>query len=85
MHRYTQFVITKLFTLALILMFPTLIPLPPPYKRPIRDYKNTDSTNIQKSLHLVNWERLYDQKDITEQVVSFNEIILNLFRHYVPS
>ena len=33
----------------------------------------------------MNWERLFDQKDINAQVVALNETILNVFRNYVPN
>ena len=41
--------------------------------------------NIRKALDLVNWERLFDQKDISAQVAAFNENILNVFRNQVPN
>ena len=86
MHRYAKIVIIKLLTLALILIFPNPPPpLPPPYQRLIWDYKKTDSKNIRKTLNLVNWESLFDQKDINAQLVAFNETILNVFRNYVPN
>ena len=49
------------------------------------DYKKVDSTNIRKALDSVNWERLFDQKDINTQVMTLNETILNVFRNYVPN
>ena len=58
---------------------------PSPYQQLIRDNKKTDSKNIWKVLDLVNWDRLFDQKDINAQVVAFNETILNVFRNYVPN
>ena len=61
------------------------ISYPPPYERLIRDYKKADSKNIQKAFDSVNWERLFDRKDINVQVVALNEAILNIFRNYVPS
>ena len=62
------------------------ISYPPPYQRLIWDYKKADSKNIQKALDLVNWERLFDQKDTNAQVVALNETILNIFRNnYVPN
>ena len=64
MNCYTHIVITKLFTLVLILIF---------------------SKIIRKALDLVNWERLLDQKDNNTQLAAFNEIILNVFRNYVPN
>ena len=33
----------------------------------------------------MNWERLFDQKDISAQVAALNEPILNVFRNYVPN
>ena len=57
---------------------------PPPYQRLVWDYKKVDSANIRKALDSVNWERLFDQKDINTQVMTLNETILNVFRNYVP-
>ena len=37
------------------------------------DYKKADSKNIQKALDLVNWKRLFNQKDINAQVIAFSE------------
>ena len=42
-----------------------------------------NSKNIQKAFDSVNWERLFDQKDINAQVAAHNEAILNIFRNYV--
>ena len=58
---------------------------PPPYQRLIWDYKKTDSTNIRKVLDSVYWERFFDKKDLNSQVVTLIEIILNVFRNYVPN
>ena len=33
----------------------------------------------------MNWERLFDQKDINAQVVALNETILNVFCNCVPN
>ena len=44
-----------------------------------------DSTNIRKALDSVNWEKLFDKKDLNSQVVTLNETILNVFRNYVPN
>ena len=57
----------------------------PPYQRLIWDYKKADSKNIQKTLGSVNWEGLFDQKDINAQIVALDETILNIFRNYVPT
>ena len=57
----------------------------PPYQRLIWDYKKADLTKIRKSLDTVNWERLFDKKDLNAQVITLNENILNVFRNYVPN
>ena len=56
-----------------------------PYQRLLWDYREADSKNIQKTIDSVNWERLFDEKDINAQVVALNETILNIFRNYVPN
>ena len=61
------------------------IDYPPPYQRLIWDCKKADSTKIRKALDMVNWERLFDEKDLNAQVIALNETILNVFRNYVPS
>ena len=58
---------------------------PPPYQRLIWDYKKADTKVIRKGLDLVNWERLFDNKDINSQVTVLNETILNVFHNYVPN
>ena len=56
---------------------------PPPCQRLVWDYKKADSVNIRKALDSVNWEKLFDQKDINTQVMTLNETILNFLRNYV--
>ena len=58
---------------------------PPPYQRLIWDYKKADSTKIRKAFHTVNWERLFEKKDLNAQVITLNETILNVFLNYVPN
>ena len=58
---------------------------PPSYQRLIWDYKKADANIIRKALGSVNWERLFDSKNINEQVIALNETILNVFRNYVSN
>ena len=44
-----------------------------------------DSEKIRKAHDLVNWERLFSNKDINTQVSILNETILNVFSNYVPN
>ena len=58
---------------------------PPPYQRLIWDYNKADASNIRKALDSVNWERIFSGYNINEQVAAFNEVLLNIFRNYVPN
>ena len=49
----------------------------------IWDYKKADCNKIRKSLGSVNWKRLFGQVGINQQVIKFNEVLLNIFRNYV--
>ena len=58
---------------------------PPPYQQLIWDYKKADAKIIRKALDSVDWERLFDGKNINAQVMTLNETILNVFQNYVPN
>ena len=58
---------------------------PPPYQRVTWDYKKSDSTKISETLDSVNWERLFNKKNLNAQVKALNETILNVFQNYVPN
>ena len=57
----------------------------PRYQRLIWDYEKADSEKIKKALDSLNWEGLFNKKNIDVQVAAFNETILNVFRNYVPN
>ena len=57
---------------------------PPPYQRLVWDYKKADAKIIRKALDSVNWERLFDSKNINAQVIALKGTILNVFQNYVP-
>ena len=57
----------------------------PPYQRLIWDYNKADPSNIRQALDSVNRERLFSGYNINEQVAAFNEVLLNIFRNYVPN
>ena len=57
----------------------------PPYQWLTLDYKKADSMKIRETLDSVNWERFFDKKDVNAQVLTLNEVILNMFRNYVPN
>ena len=43
------------------------------YERLIWDYKKADSKNIGKTLDSVNWDSLFDIKDVNSQVTALKE------------
>lgn len=65
--------------------FNLIIYYPPRYQCLVWDYKKADSIKIRKALDFVNWERLFDRKDINVQVIALNETILSVFRNYLPN
>ena len=58
---------------------------PSPYQRLLWNYKKADVSKIQKALKLVNWDGLLDNKNVDSQVLILNDIILNVFRNFVPN
>ena len=60
------------------------IPLPPPYYREVWDYKNTDAVCIQRAISFVNWNDVFSNKMAHEKVNSLNNILLNIFRNFIP-
>ena len=44
-----------------------------------------DVSKIQKALKLVNWARLFDNKNVVSKVLILNDIILNIFRNLEPN
>ena len=40
---------------------------------------------MRKALDSVNWERLFDKKDLNAKVKALNKAILNVFWNYVPN
>ena len=58
---------------------------PSPYQRLLQNYKKDDVSKIQKTLKLVNWDRLLDNKNVDSEVLILNDFILNIFRNLVPN
>ena len=57
----------------------------PPYQWLIWDHKKANSENVRKSLDSVNWEWLFDSKDVNSQVTALNQTVLSVFHNYVPN
>ena len=52
---------------------------------PCMRLQKADVSSIGKALDLVNWEKLFLNKNIDIQVSIFNETILNIFSNFVPN
>ena len=58
--------------------FNLFIEYPPPYEPQVWDYKHADTSSTKKSLDQVNWNQLFQNKNVNEQVAILNNIILNI-------
>ena len=61
------------------------ITFPPPYKRLIWNYKNHDVLEIRKALDLVNWDFIFLNKTVHDQVLAFDQVLINMFTNYIPN
>ena len=55
---------------------------PPPYQGLVWNFKN-DAT--EKSIELVNWNFLFSNKSVLEQVIIFDQTLMNIFSNYIPN
>ena len=55
--------------------FKTWIPL---HERLVWDYKNADSQSINKAIEMFNWEKLFQNKNIQNQLKLLNETVVNI-------
>ena len=56
-----------------------------PYERQVWDYKHSDPSSVKKSLNQVNWNQLFQNKNVNKQVAILNNIILDIFSNFVPN
>ena len=61
------------------------IEYPPPYERVVWDYNKANTELIQRAIDLVNWENIFANLDIESKIISFNDIIMNVFSNFCPS
>ena len=61
------------------------IAFPPPYERLIWNYKKPDVTAIRKALDLVNWDLIFLNKTVHDQVLAFDQVLINIFTNYIPN
>ena len=52
---------------------------PPPYERFVWDCKKADIESIKLPLTLTNWDHLFLNKDVHQQVKTFTDTLFNAF------
>ena len=60
------------------------IDFPPPYERTLWDYSKADSISINRCIHQFDWNNAFLGKNVEEQVILFNSVLINIFTNYVP-
>ena len=56
-----------------------------PYQRLVWNFKKSNNDAIKRAIELVNWNFLFLHKNVHEQVVIFNQTLMNIFSNYTPS
>ena len=59
--------------------------LPPPYNREVWSYNHAKVEQINRAISSFDWHRALSPLDVNKQVELFNEIILNIFRNFIPN
>ena len=57
----------------------------PPYERLVWNYKKANATAIRKALDLVNWDFIFLNKTVHDQVLIFDQVLMNIFTNYVSN
>ena len=58
---------------------------PPPYERLVWDYNKANTESIKQALMQINWQNLFLNKDVHQQVRTLNDIVIKVFSNFVPN
>ena len=61
------------------------IEYPPPYAREVWDYGKAQTDLINCEIDQFSWVNLFLDKNINEQVILFDQTILNIFNNFIPN
>ena len=61
------------------------IEYPPLYERLVRDYKNTNTLLLNRTIETFSWEKLLENKNVNEQLYLFNKTVLNIFHNFISN
>ena len=65
--------------------FNLMIVYRPLYERLVWDYKRANTDAIINSINQVDWEFLYLNKNVHQQVYTFNKTLMNIFSILIPN
>ena len=58
---------------------------PPPYERQVWHYSRGDIEGIKQSIENLDWNRLFRNLNVNQQVETFNNYLMNIFQNYIPN
>ena len=61
-----------------------MIVCPPPYEHLVWDYKRANTGAIINSINQVDWEFVFYNKNVQQQVNIFNKT-MNIFSNFIPN
>ena len=57
----------------------------PPYQRLVWNFKKSYNDAIKRATELVNWNSSFSHKNVHEQVIIFNQTLMNVVSNYIPN
>ena len=57
----------------------------PPYESLVWDYKRANNDAIINSINQADWELLFFNKNVHQQVYIFNKTLMNIFSDFIPN
>ena len=57
---------------------------PPQYYREVWHYKDADIELIRRAIDGFNWQKAFSNKNVNENVDTFNKTILNILSNFIP-
>ena len=61
------------------------VDFPPPYERIVWDYSKAKKELINQCISQFDWDRAFLGKTIEQQVIFFNNTLINIFENFVPN
>ena len=58
---------------------------PPPYQRCAWDFKRANIDSIRKAIKMIDWHFMLLNKNVHEQVSTFNTTLMDIFSNYIPN